>query len=272
MREQAYVPAPVCAPSRSCLASARDYDDQVAHAGVPTNQHDYNISTPTFYKQLREAGYYTMVTGKDDLTKASGLGYYFGMSCGKPPCGCPECIDGSSRYHQSELGFVDGLRSAGKIGVLANYGQPRGQPFDMYGKMLLNHTVKLENGSTVNAWEMHIACMLGNPSLGLDPEAPLPTDGVHPLCDRTSDSQQLYEDDWVASNAIRLLESWSKQGKVNDGAPPPPFFMQVNFPGERKTARPVCQSESKRYMMYTGRFLCHGPTVDSKCYAWYMIV
>ena len=54
---------------------------------------------------------HTMVTGKDDLTKASGIGYAFGTMCGKPPCGCPECIDGSSRYHQSELGFVDGLRS-----------------------------------------------------------------------------------------------------------------------------------------------------------------
>jgi len=129
---QAYVPAPVCAPSRSCLASARDYDDQVATAGVPTNSHDYNITTPTFYHQLRKAGYHTMVTGKDDLTKASGIGYAFGTMCGKPPCGCPECIDGSSRYHQSELGFVDGLRSAGKNGVLANFGQPRGLPFDMY--------------------------------------------------------------------------------------------------------------------------------------------
>ena len=70
---------------------------------------------------------HTMVTGKDDLTKASGIGYAFGTMCGKPPCGCPECIDGSSRYHQSELGFVDGLRSAGKNGVLANFGQPRGR-------------------------------------------------------------------------------------------------------------------------------------------------
>jgi hypothetical protein len=66
---QAYVPAPVCAPSRSCLASARDFDDQVASAGVPTNSHDYNVSVPTFYHQLREAGYWTMTTGKDDLTK-----------------------------------------------------------------------------------------------------------------------------------------------------------------------------------------------------------
>ena len=59
--------------------------------------------------------------------------------------------------------------------------------------MLRNHTVKLENGTVVNAWLMHMACMLGNPG---GPQ--WPTDGVHPLCDRTSDSQPLYEDDWVS--------------------------------------------------------------------------
>jgi arylsulfatase A-like enzyme len=42
----AYVPAPVCAPSRACLASGREYDQ----AGVPNNFHnDYDIGIPTFY-------------------------------------------------------------------------------------------------------------------------------------------------------------------------------------------------------------------------------
>eukprot|EP01045_Picozoa_sp_COSAG04_P032345 COSAG04_NODE_6306_length_1359_cov_1.864286_1_plen_53_part_10 len=35
-----------------------------------------------------------------------------------------------------------------------------------------------------------LQCMLGNPTN---------ISGVSPLCDRTSDSQPLYEDDWVAS-------------------------------------------------------------------------
>ena len=39
--------------------------------------------------------------------------------------------------------------------------------------------------------------------------------------------QELYEDDWVAGNAIKLLQTWDQTKKV-DGKP---FFMQVNFPG-----------------------------------------
>ena len=57
----AYVPAPVCAPSRSCLAAGREYDD----AGVPTNfDNDYPVNQTTFYTQLQKAGYWTMTTGK----------------------------------------------------------------------------------------------------------------------------------------------------------------------------------------------------------------
>ena len=41
---QAYVPSPVCAPSRSCMASLREYDA----AGTATcSANDYNISIPT---------------------------------------------------------------------------------------------------------------------------------------------------------------------------------------------------------------------------------
>jgi arylsulfatase A-like enzyme len=48
--EHVYVPAPVCAPSRSCLAAAREYDD----AGVLSNfANDYPIDQPTFYTQVR---------------------------------------------------------------------------------------------------------------------------------------------------------------------------------------------------------------------------
>ena len=51
--EHAYVPAPVCAPSRSCLASGREYD----LAGVPTNFHnDYDLNIPTFFSALQDAG------------------------------------------------------------------------------------------------------------------------------------------------------------------------------------------------------------------------
>eukprot|EP00729_Bicosta_minor_P008181 gene8181-14366_t len=49
----AWVGAPVCAPSRACLASGRQYDEQ----DLPDNFHnDYNVSLTTFYKLLRDSG------------------------------------------------------------------------------------------------------------------------------------------------------------------------------------------------------------------------
>merc|ERR550514_2325570 len=58
--EHAYVPAPVCAPSRACLASGREYDA----AGVPDNtRNDYPADhQATFFSRLQEAGYHTMTT------------------------------------------------------------------------------------------------------------------------------------------------------------------------------------------------------------------
>jgi hypothetical protein len=72
----AYVPAPVCAPSRSCLASGREYGSAIANgqpgawSNVLSNGYDYPVSQTTFYDVLRARGYSVMTTGKDDLTKA----------------------------------------------------------------------------------------------------------------------------------------------------------------------------------------------------------
>ena len=58
------------------MASLREYDE----AGVATNKaNDYRASEmPTYFSALRRAGYHTMTTGKDDLTKATHLGYTLG--------------------------------------------------------------------------------------------------------------------------------------------------------------------------------------------------
>ena len=101
---RAFVGAPVCAPSRACLASGRQYDENtvpmnfhtgeraagrwlvapcctplLAAAGGPLTggvaaaASDFNENVTTFYKLLRDkAGYHTMVTGRDDLDKSSG--------------------------------------------------------------------------------------------------------------------------------------------------------------------------------------------------------
>ena len=98
------------------------------------NGFDYNITVPTFYKQLRDtAGYWTMTTGKDDLTKGTSLGFKL-----KPKYGnCTDCLDGDGKYHLHELGWSDALRFAGKHGVMQQWPEP----YEMYGFFLRNKTL-----------------------------------------------------------------------------------------------------------------------------------
>lgn len=188
----AYVPAPVCAPSRSCLAAGREYD----LAGVPSNGYDYPINQTTFYDVMREQGYHVMTTGKDDLTKASQLG----SKTGYP--GCPQCKPGDGQYHLKELGFSDALRYSGKIDVVN-----KAMPHEMYGFYLLNHTVELANGKEITGWEAHRACM-GRGSVD--------------ECINSTFTPELYEDDFTAVNAIKLI----KRAPADK-----PWFLQVSFPG-----------------------------------------
>ncbi|MDE2863414.1 MAG: sulfatase-like hydrolase/transferase, partial [Chloroflexota bacterium] len=58
--DQAIVNSPLCAPMRASLASARSYGS----CGVVDNGNDYPIDLPTFYQQLRSAGYQVCGTGK----------------------------------------------------------------------------------------------------------------------------------------------------------------------------------------------------------------
>lgn len=188
----AYVPAPVCAPSRSCLASAREYD----HTGVPSNGFDFPINETTFYMVLRQRGYHVMTTGKDDLTKRSQLG----SNNGYP--GCPTCVDGDGRYHLDALGFSDGLRYSGKMDVVN-----KPNPHEMYGYYLRNHTIELQGGENVTGWEAHRACM---------------GKGTKADCVNATFTPELYEDDFTAINAIKLLE------RKPEGVP---WFLHVSFPG-----------------------------------------
>ncbi|HEU0122365.1 MAG TPA: sulfatase-like hydrolase/transferase [Bryobacteraceae bacterium] len=57
--------SPLCAPSRACLATGREYKD----ANVASNQHDFPLSQATYYQSLQKAGYHTMACGKIDLHK-----------------------------------------------------------------------------------------------------------------------------------------------------------------------------------------------------------
>ncbi len=96
---RAIVPAPVCGPSRSCLASGMEYEN----CGVEVNGDMYPAQArPTFYKHLHDSGYHTMATGKIDLHKGPD---------GRRPDG---------KLHMEEWGFSDMLITGSKGGGLDN--------------------------------------------------------------------------------------------------------------------------------------------------------
>ena len=88
----AIVPSPLCAPSRACLASGREYP----RCGVSGNRFDYPLDQPTMYQRLRDSGYHVMGCGKLDLHKKT-------LDWG---------LDG--RRLLPEWGFSDGIDNAGK--------------------------------------------------------------------------------------------------------------------------------------------------------------
>jgi len=92
----AVVTSPLCAPSRACLASGKEYD----RCGVRDNGEDYPVQQPTFYAMLRESGYHVMGCGKIDLHKKS---YTWGL-------------DG--KHLLPEWGFSDGIDNAGKMDAI----------------------------------------------------------------------------------------------------------------------------------------------------------
>lgn len=101
------VASPLCAPSRACLASGKEYP----RCGVRDNSEDYPVQQTTFYSVLRESGYHVMGCGKLDLHKAS---HTWGL-------------DG--KHQLREWGFSDGIDNAGKLDAIMS---GKKQPADPY--------------------------------------------------------------------------------------------------------------------------------------------
>jgi len=104
------VTSPLCAPSRACLASGREYH----RCPVRNNGQDYPLELPTFYQSLREAGYAVLACGKVDLHKAT-------RDWG---------IDG--RRFLPEWGFTAGIDNAGKMDAIASGAVEPRDPYMAY--------------------------------------------------------------------------------------------------------------------------------------------
>lgn len=186
---RAVVAAPVCAPSRACLASGREYD----MAGVPMNFHnDFNLSVPTFYQSLSAAGYWTMVTGRDDLDKSRG----------------GPGINGS--VHTKALGFDDAIRCDGSTDV--TFG---GVPHEPFGVWLASQRSPSGNETLFEMLVRRFA-VLGKRRYG-----------SYAVRDATPLPDNAYQDNWIGSAAIELLTRRPKDKpfflEVSHQAPHPPL-------------------------------------------------
>lgn len=107
---RAVVASPLCAPSRACLASGREYE----RCGVRNNGQDYPVEQRTFYTLLREAGYHTMACGKVDLHKKT-------QDWG---------LDG--RRMTREWGYSDAIDNAGKHDAINSGARTPKDPYMAY--------------------------------------------------------------------------------------------------------------------------------------------
>eukprot|EP01083_Nonionella_stella_P031405 86006_1 len=124
------VASPLCAPSRSCIAAGKEYDN----AGVPSNGYDFPMNQSTIYNLMSDNGYWVMVSGKDDLTKSHGCG-----------------LDGT--YRQKELGFDQQRRCKGKMDNVASYPNAT-DPFAVY---LQQHYI-IHDGQNQSDWDITHQC------------------------------------------------------------------------------------------------------------------
>ena len=108
-------PAPVCAPSRACVAAGTEYDN----CPVKGNSDDYPTDRDSVYSILRDSGYHTMGCGKFDLNKGT-------CTSNLPAWG----LDG--KHHLKEWGFSDGINNEGKMdGANSGREKPQG-PYLQY--------------------------------------------------------------------------------------------------------------------------------------------
>eukprot|EP00040_Diaphanoeca_grandis_P026766 m.150354 g.150354 ORF g.150354 m.150354 type:complete len:548 (+) comp30723_c0_seq4:224-1867(+) len=226
---RAFVGAPVCAPSRACLASGRDYD----HQGLPMNFHnDYNTSIPTFYSVLRANGYHTMVTGRDDLDKSSG----------------GPGLNGS--FHTDVLGFSDAIRCDGSTDV--THGAPH-EPFGVWlrSQPVTNKTIAMRYNVS-NCFDLLAKRFQ---ELG----SRRPTDmhgpyGSYSIPDPMPLPDAAYQDNWIGEQAMTLLGRKPQDKpffiEVSHQAPHPPMDITATmmrtvrnrtFPPAQLSTTPVVQ-------------------------------
>jgi arylsulfatase A-like enzyme len=112
----AICPSPLCVPSRTCLASGKEYDG----CGVRSNGDNYPDEQTTFYTLLRKSGYHVMGCGKFDLRKPAKDWGRDGR----------HNVDG--KCYLELWGFSDGIDNSGKHDGISGYSKGKVCPYFAY--------------------------------------------------------------------------------------------------------------------------------------------
>jgi arylsulfatase A-like enzyme len=124
---KALCPAPVCAPSRACLASGKEYEN----CRVSSNRVAYPEDQVTFYKLLRRAGYAVLGCGKFDLDKP---GFSWGRDGKHPRSGKPSMMEA--------WGFTDGIDNEGKKDGVKTYAADKSKAGPYFAYLEKNGLIK----------------------------------------------------------------------------------------------------------------------------------
>jgi arylsulfatase A-like enzyme len=210
----AVCPAPVCAPSRGCLATGLEYDRNP----VTGNADDLPTDARTYFRRLRdEAGYHVMGCGKFDLHKGS-------FSWG---------VDGTDRL--DAWGFSDGVDNAGKIdGVLSLAWDEHPTRLDLDPATVRERAYEAGISGTGRPAEPYTAFL---------DERGLLSEYVRGYRDggrawTWSFPEAAYIDNWIARRGLELLEDapgdrpWHLV--VNFAGPHPPFDVTERMHGRHR--------------------------------------
>lgn len=196
---RAYSPSPLCVPSRSAIAAVREYKDM----WVKNNTMNYvqrPYATPTFMSRLRDAGYTTMMAGKDHLSD-----------------GHDDLADQS--VDMDFLGFDWYIRAMDKYAFCDEFNTSR--PKDAYGAYLKElNLLELQclqygyfsNGSSCS--ETQVCDSTTVKECGFRCPVPNPVDRKHSV------------DTWVRKSAEELIRNHRQRYGLGK-----PWFLQVNFLG-----------------------------------------
>lgn len=170
--DKGYVASPVCAPSRACLASGREYDQ----CGVGGNYANYPLTQGTYYRGLRDAGYFVAACGKLDLSKPS----------------FDQGLDGKN--HAPEWGFSDIVNCGGKGDAVTGW-QKAQAPVEPY-------MVFLTKQGLADKFAADVAARGGGHSAGADAAQGYAKTFPSPLPD------EAYEDNWIGRTGIEMMEKF----------------------------------------------------------------